>query len=422
MENENTCLYQSEFTHDLNVQKEFLQASQQLNSFIKFLHLFIIGVLLWFFYEMFFLLDAPEEFSSGIFSITLIYLVIDGVRLLSHRKGGIHYKRSLVANGGQPVHASIQFREENILSLNLDTQGKTIIQYDQINAVYETKNLFLFAMKYRLFLIVDKRTLSGSREDFIAFLLPRCSKIRRKKVHNVKVGKIINAVKWAVISIMLIIALFYHPATQLRQRLSGQIHNGMSASKVLEELEAFGITCEDPEMIEHMYGGTFYFYGNRMESILYHIGIGTYDSEQECWIPTGTGIRFMQYWTFEDQETMYTNLLRHISTLDSDTLVIEAIREDHSNANFISGEGSVIVEFQLQGNSYQLEAKARGDMYDTQFMNELNQIIAEQIGNCLFFAEYENTGYFIFYGDDTWADTFSRRTGLELTTRMEYPY
>lgn len=422
MENENTCLYQSDFTHDLNVQKEFLQASQQLNSFVKFLHLFIICVLLWFFYEMFFLLDAPEEFSGGIFSITVIYLIFEGIRLLSHHKGGIHYKRSLVANGGKPVRASIQFREEDILSLNLDNQGKSSFRYDQIKAVYETKNLFLFAMKYRLFLIVDKRTLSGNREDFIAFLLPRCSKIRRKKIHNVKIGKIINAVKWAVILIMLIIALFYHPVFQLKQRLSGQIHNGMSASDVLGELESFGITCDDPEMIEHMYGGTFYFYGNRMESILYQIGMGTYDYEQECWIPTGTGVRFMQYWTFDDQETMYTNLLRHISTLDGDALVIDAIREDHSNANFVSNEGVVIVEFLLQGNSYRLEAKARGDMYDIQFMNDLNQIISDQTGNCLYFAEYENTGYFIFYGDDAWADTFSRRTGLELTTQMEYPY
>lgn len=422
MENENTCLYQSEFIHDLNVQKEFLQASQQLNSFVKFLHLFIIGILLWFFYVMFFLLDAPEEFSRGIFTITLIYLVIDGIRLLSHRKGGIHFKRSLVANGGQPVHASIQFREEDILSLNLDNQGKSSFQYSQINAVYETKNLLLLAMKYRLFLIVDKRTLSGSREDFITFLLPRCSKIRRKKIRNVKTGQIINAIKWAFILIMLVIALFYHPVFQLKQRLSGQIHNGMSAAEVLDELEAFGITCADPEMTEYLYGGAFYFYGNRMESILHHIGMGTYDQEQERWIPTGTGVRFMQYWTFDDQETMYTNLLHHISTLDRDTLAIDAIHEDRSNANLISSEGVITVEFQLQGNSYQLEAKSRGDMYDPQFMNELNQIITEQTGNCLYFAEYENTGYFIFYGDTAWAETFSRRTGLELTTQMEYPY
>ena len=409
------ALFTSEFVHDKKLQKEFLGASLHLSPLTKGLHLFLIGVLLWFFYEMILVLDAPAGYSSGMISLTALYLLIEGIRALLNRGGGIHYKRSVETNGGKPLHSRVQFFEDHILGTNLDNDNKNQISYDQIRAVFETKNLFLLSMKYRMFLIVDKRTLTGEREAFSAFLLERCTGIRKKKIRNIRSGQIINTIKWVVILILLLAAVVLHPALQLKERMLGQIHNGMEVPEILAELESFGITCEDPEMLEAMYGGTFFFYGSRLESLLHTIGMGEYDPDSFRRIPPENGVFFVYLWA-DAENTMYADLLEGIRCLDPENLKIEDIQETGWET------GTVTVRFVLNGHAYECSAGCDAGRYDTGFLNELNGILQAETGNSLYFADYESFGYFLFFADDPWAERFSRRTGLELVQTLPPTY
>ena len=408
MEQENTYLFKSEFVHDLKLQKEFLRASLHLNSYVKYLHLFLIGILLWFFYEMFFVLDAPREFSGGIVSITVLYLIIEGIRILSHIGGGIGYKRTLLTNAGKPITCRVQFGETNILTTNVDTDSKNTLGYDQIRAVYETKNLYLCAMKYRMFLIVDKRSLTGDREEFANYLLDRCPKIRRKKIRSIKTSQIISTVRWVTILVMLFIALLFHPATQLKERFLGQIHNGMSVPEILTELEGFGIACDNPEELEAIYGGTFYFSGSRLESILHYIGLGSYNYESNIWEPRENGVYYLYLWP-DDPETMYTQLLEGISCLGGEELTITNIQE-----HIVSNEDMAAVFFDLNGKTHSIYIQDYAGTYNPGILNEIGMLVREATGKTLYFADSENYGVFLFYGDAAWAEAFSARTGLEL--------
>ena len=406
-----TYAFRTEFIHNREIQKEFLGASLHVNSFVKYLHIFLIGILLWFFYEMIFVLDAPTEFSGGMISITVLYLIIEGIRFLTNLGGGIHYKRTLETNGGKPVRCAVQFYENHILSLNLDTGSKSTLTYDQVKAIFETKNLILLSMKYRIFLIVDKRALTGNQQTFCSFLLEHCTKIKRKKVHSIRSGQIINRIKWIVIFLLLFFAILVHPAVQIKERLMGQIHNGMEVSEILSELENFGITCSDPENAQIMYGSTTFFDGSRLESILHYIGVGEYNYETNMRIPSENGVYFLYLWA-DNPDTMYTDLLEGISALDRDTLAIGNIQESVSN------EDCITVTFDLNGSSHTLKAERINNHYDIQFLNALNEIIQTETGKALYFADYEGFGYFLFFRDVHWAESFSRRTGLDLTPQL----
>lgn len=417
MEDESKYCYKSEFIHDLKLQKEFLKAGLHLNSFTKFLHLFMIGILFYFFYEMFFVLDAPREFSGGIVTITGFLLILELIRLMSHRGGGIAFKRSLLTNGGKPLSSLIGFSEDEISTVNTETGSKTTFQYDQIQQVFESNNLILCGMKYRTYLIVDKRTLNGSREAFLSFLMDRCSSVRRKKVRSIRAGQIINTIKWVVVFVMLLIALLFHPATQLKERLLGQIHNGMSANEIAAELENFGIVCEDPESMEFMYGGTFYFYGSKLESMLQQTGRGRYQYDSYTWTPVENGVFYTDRWNI-DSENMYTHLLEGISCLGGDALIIESIKEDHTKADPIGNDSTISLSFTMNGIPCTMNADVNGNLYDPQILNEINYILRQQNDAGLYFAASENYGIFIFFGDDAWRDAFSSRTGMELSADM----
>lgn len=406
---ERTPFFTSELLHDKTVQKEFQRASLHLNRLTAYLHTFLIAVLLWFFWQMLFVLDAPTEFSSGMISLTVLYLIIEGIRFLTNLGGGIHYKRAVESNGGKPVRSSIQFYDTWILTINLDTDNRNNLSYDQIRSIYETRSLLLLGLKYRMFLIVDKKNLDGELPAFRSFLLEHCPNVKRKKIRSIRSGEILNTVKWVVILVLLFLAILMHPAVQVKERLLGQIHNGMEVSGILTELEGFGITCDDPEAVEIMYGSTTFFFGSRLESILHYIGIGEYDYDTNRRIPPDNGVYFLYSWA-DDPETMYTDLLEGIRLLDRDAIHLTDIRET------LSESGQITVSFQLNGNACSLTANGEENRYDARIFSELNRILFSETGKHLYFSEYERIGHFIFFGDAVWADSFSRRTGLELTT------
>ena len=408
METEREPRFYTEYVHDKTLQREFLRASTHLNRVTVFLNLFLTGILVWFFFEMNLILDGTAEFCHTVIFLTILYLVIEVIRHISHLGGGIHYKRMTETNGGKPPKCAVQFYEDRILSVQLDTGNKNPIAYEQIKAIYETKTLFLLALKYRLFLIVDKQNLTGNREDFIVFLLDRCTKI--KKIRDIRAGQIVSTIKWVVILTLFILAVVMHPGLQLKERLNGQIHNGMEVSGILSELEDFGITCKDSEILESMYGSTFFHRGSKLESILHYMGTCDYDYGGEILVPPESGVCFFYHWAV-NKDTMYTDILAKISALDPELLNFTNVTECVCSNDFVS------VSFTLNNSSHMLHA-AYSDRYDPQFFNELNEIIYTQTGKGLYFTEYDGIGYFLFYRDSQWAEQFSDRTGLKLADTL----
>ena len=415
MEEEKNYRYYTEYVHDNALQKEFLRVSPHLFPSTLFAHLLTIVLLIWLALFTLFMKNGAETFSGSMIFLTILYLVIEGIRFLSNLGGGIHYKRMNEANGGKPPRCGAQFFDDKILSLQLDTESKSIISYDQIKAIYETDRYFLLALKYKLFLIVDKKSLTGSREEFTAFLLDHCTKIKKKKVHNIRPRQIVNTVKWILIFVLFFIAVAVHPALQLKERMLGQIHNGMDAAEILAELEDFGITCEEPEIVERMYGSTIFFYGSRLESILHYIGLGEYDFESNRQIPSENGVLYVYLWA-DNTDTLYTDLLENISTLNRNELIFENLQEAKDES------GKISVSFTLNGNRHTLQAEENYGEYDIAFLAGLSEILSAETGNSLYFAEYSGMGYFIFFRDAQWAEQFSRRTGIELTTVPEPLY
>lgn len=421
MEQIENVRFRSDFYHDLKLQKEFNRGGIEGNLYLRGIYLVISGVFLWFFWKMVIELRQPVEYARTLPGITAIWLAVELFRLISLHGGGIHYKRSLMLHGGQATHDSVLFCDDAIYTLEEKTGNKTILKYETVRIVYETKNLYMLGMKYGVFLMVDKRTLTGTREEFGQFLYEKCPKLRHKKVRKCKTGRIINYIKWSVIALSLVFALFFHPWLQINKRIQGQIHNGMKLAEISAELEAFGLTpMTDTELVTTE-NGLFYLSDDKLTHLLFCMGEGTRDYGTGAFDPAESGVFFTYYWA-QFPETMYTDLLNGIAAMSRGELVIENISEDHSNADWNNYDGTISVSFLLNGAPQKIDAVFYQEWYDEQILNTLNSMIMEATGKTLWFADFEDTGCFLFLGDQDWAAAFADRTGLEFSSDINDIY
>lgn len=417
MEFEETCRFRSDFYHDLTLHKEFNRGSMDGNLLFQGLHLILSGVLIWFFVEMVLFLDAAEAYAEAVPGITAVWLVVELLRFLGTRGGGIHFKRSLMLNGGKPTHDSVFFCDDAIHTLEQESGNRSSYSYEIIRIVYETENLYLLGMKYGVFLLVDKRTLTGTREEFGRFLFEKCPKLRNKKVRKCKTGRIIGRIKWIVIALSLLAALYFHPWLQLDRRIQGQLHNGMSASEMAAELESLGVVLPDDLSLEAVEDDYWFLSKSKLETLLYHAGLGDHDYENNRWTPAGSDVFFTYYWGIYP-DTMYTDLLRGIESLCGGEVVIEDVMEDQSNADWANYDGFISLDFTLNGKPQHLEPVFYQEWYDEQIFNALNAMVFDATGRQLYFADFKDIGCFIFFGDDAWADAFVNRSGMNLSSNI----
>lgn len=413
--------FRSDFYHDLKLHKEFNRASIEGNLYYRGMYLVITGIFIWFFWNMVIVLKVPVEYSKHLPGIVAIWLVVEIVRFFAFHGGGIHYKRSLMLNRGQPIHDSVFFCDDAIYTLEQETGNKCTIQYDTIRIVYESDHLFLLGMKYGVFLMVEKSSLTGSREEFGQFLYEKCPKLRKKKVRKCRTGRIINYIKWTVIFLSLLFALFFHPWLQINKRLQGQIHNGMPLSEISVELNKLGLNSLSEEELTGMESSLFYLSDDKLTHLLYCMGVAERDYDSGTYSPKETGVFFSYYWA-ENPDTMYTDFLQGIAAMSRGALVIENIREDHTRADWDAWEGIIRVEFTLNGTEQTMEAGFYGEWYDEQSFNLLNEMIRKSTGKQLYFSDFEKTACFVFFGDDTWAKNFSEQTGMILSSDIHDIY
>lgn len=411
MEQEKTCYFRCNYTHDLSVQKEFAQGAVHAKPINRFASIAVILMLAWYYPLMVFYLEAPGEYCKAVLTFASIFLAVEGIRSFTSRGGGLHYKRMVFSHGGSAPQYSIAFLEDGILSRTNPVSSENHFQYRQIRRICETEHLYLLEMQYQLYLIVDKRTLTGSREDFIAFLLPRCVNLKKQKIFHDRPGRLLKRGMWIVLLLSTMLSVLHHPALQLKERLSGQLHNGMSCTQIAEELETFGITGLDQEMLhtyDEIYKVTFFAEGSKLKMLLRMIGQGEYDMDTQQWAsPTG-GVCFFSYY-IGSTSGMYTDLLTDLSSMTGGELSITEIRESPSD------DSTIGITFLLNGEERTLHAAFFGEWYDESILNDVNALLAGS-GKQLYFANNDDYSCFLFYCDADWAERFTARTGLELVT------
>ena len=418
MELKETICFQSEFYHDLKLHKEFNRAGIQCNLFYRWLYILMISLFIWFFWQMVIVLGVPVEYAKYLPGVVGIWMLFEIARLICLHGGGIQFKRTLMLHGGNATHDSVFFCDDAIYTLEQETGNKATLKYDTVRIVYESENLYLLGVKYGLYLMVDKRTLTGTKEEFGQFLYEKCPKLRRKKVRSCRTGRIINFIKWAVIILSLLFAFFFHPWLQINKRLQGQIHNGMSLAEISTELETFGLTpLSDAELVSTE-NGLFYLSDDKLIHLLFCMGEGIRDYDTGNFDPSRTGVFFTYYWA-QYPDAMYTDLLRGISAMSRGSLVIDGISEDHTAAHT---DSSIMVDFNLNGKPERIEAVYYEDWYDEQILNTLCDMIFDATGKKLYYADFMDTGCFIFLGDDQWASAFAQRTGLEISSDINDIY
>ena len=421
MEQFENIRFRSDFFHDLKLHQEFNRTTLECSGLFRVLHLVYIGELVWFFWKMVIVLDKPVEYARYVPGLVAIWLLVEGFRLLATRGGGIQFKRSLMLNGGKPTHDSVFFCDDAIHTLEQESGNKATLGYDNVRIVYESEHLYLLGIKYNMFLMVHKENLTGTREEFGQFLYEKCPKLRRKKVRKCRTGRIINFVKWAVILLSLVVCLFFHPWLQMNKKFQGQIHNGMKLAEISAELESFGLTPLTDADLVTTENGLFYLSNDKLSHLLYCMGAGIRDYDTGDFLPAESGVFFTYYWA-EFPDTMYTDLLRGIDAMSRGELAIENIFEDHRCTDWTNYDGTITVSFDLNGLPHQISAVFYQEWYDEQVLNTLNTMVMEAIGKQLWFADFQDTGCFIFLGDTAWAETFADRTGLVLSSDINDIY
>lgn len=192
-----------------------------------------------------------------------------------------------------------------------------------------------------------------------------------------------------------------------------------SYAEIVEKLKKFEITGITDELIKKL--ETDYaelppeVEFNKTAHLLGILGNGIFDYSKATWTPTENGVYSFDVEIY-NVDTMYTNFLIGVSSLNKEELNFQNISEDTSEVNWEKGTGKRTVSFEWKGKRYSLEAEVQGDWFDLNVANELNKIIMENTTDKqLFFANDGFQECIVFYRNKDWANSFEKETGLSLS-------
>ncbi len=192
-----------------------------------------------------------------------------------------------------------------------------------------------------------------------------------------------------------------------------------SYTESAEKLKNLGITGITDELIQNLQSDYAQLPPdvefNKTANLLTAVGAGTFDAVTGTWTPASNGVYCFDIEIY-NLDTMYTDFLLGVSSLDKETLNFQNIIEDTSQVNWEEGTGKRTVSFTWNGKSYLLEAEMHNDWFDVNVANELGKIIKENSKDKkLFFADDGYQECIVFYRDKEWADSFQKETGLVLS-------
>ncbi|MBD5533462.1 MAG: hypothetical protein HDQ98_14900 [Lachnospiraceae bacterium] len=148
--------------------------------------------------------------------------------------------------------------------------------------------------------------------------------------------------------------------------------------------------------------------------LLSHIGHGKYDFTDWSWSPLSDQVYSFDMEVF-NTSSMYTIFLQGIQAITNNDLNITDVSEDCSKVDFEEGCGTQTVQFRCNSKSYQYNASANYDWFDTGMLSFMNQVVKEQnTGKSLYAASDGYQGCILFYQTKEWSEQFHELMGFSL--------
>lgn len=191
--------FRTENKLDFKFYKEFFRGIRGTTSSI----LKIIGILS----IIVFIFNVLIRNYDILFKSIIILLLFGGISEVVTRKiNKIRYNQMTLANKNLPIKNNVTINKDGIKIINPDSNNKTEYTFDSINSIVETKNMYILKMNYKVGMIINKNNLTGgTKEEFIEYILDKCSNIKKKKVYNYQ--KNTSFLYGYVISLILILIL-----------------------------------------------------------------------------------------------------------------------------------------------------------------------------------------------------------------------
>lgn len=414
---EENILFKSHVVQDLPTYREFNRGFARTGTAHTISRVVVILCTLFFAAGM-----DSLVYVYGFLALLALWSVVGLVQWIASRGGSVHYKRQLSANFGKPPAQDYHFTASAILPVSEGQNLPGGILYNQVQRVYETKNLLVLVLPYRQAVLVGKDSLEGgTQEEFLNFLRRSCMNWKHGKVGKGTAARVLTGI-WAVcIAVTAVLAICNLPGIEVFDRMNGAVVNSMSYAEVAEKLEPLGITGSDETMYEDLeyyysqyYTGLDYDYYHKSADLLAWVGMGEYDEDTGDWTPSANGVYSPEYEPYT-LETMYTDFLRGIDAMNPGELEITNITEDISRLNQEEWEGTIRLSFTLDGQALELELYSPGPWLDADAMLEIANVVNTLDENKrLYFADDEGSGLLIFYRDTDWAVEFMLVTQLPL--------
>jgi len=191
-ENEETApVYSSKFTMSKELFYDFFLVSFHgtKKRFLAFLCATIVLIISYILLE-----------SYGMVSISLLVSFLMTLVYFKTKKAmKIGYERNVISSGKVSTHIYELF-EDKIVT-NFDGLKREYF-YNQITKFYETKSFILLHLQHGLYITINKDTLSGNVDEVKAYLLQKCTFVKKKKFI-----KCSNDKKWTLAYLITLISV-----------------------------------------------------------------------------------------------------------------------------------------------------------------------------------------------------------------------
>lgn len=111
----------------------------------------------------------------------------------------IGYER-MVISAGKEITLNYELFEEKIISHNDELKREYF--YHQITKFFETKNFILLHLQHNLCVTIEKNNLTASVDEVKAFLINKCTLVKKKKFINC-----VNDKKWSLVFLIALIVV-----------------------------------------------------------------------------------------------------------------------------------------------------------------------------------------------------------------------
>lgn len=417
----NVVPFQASVTFDLPTYNEYVKAGGYYSVGVMIFKLVTISLFAFYFYLFGILSPDTTKLSTFLLIALAIYWGITLIRFLRSKNGDVGYKRMLSNHNGTPLHRQLTFLDEHIQLFVPLTNATHNFGYHQVRKVFETETLIVIILEHNQALPFQKDTLTGGPlNTFLTTLLDKCPHIKRKKLTSLLPGKIVHGLLIAVSVICLLLAIWWSKPVQEYRANHRSINNAMSYTEIAEALEEFGIhdipqsVIDELESYDEEYDYIYTFETNKCLDLLSWAGMGEYNYFTWEWTPPECGV----YW-FDAEvmsiDTMYTDFLLGVQTLDPEALNFTDIEETASGLGEETGWTVHSVSFNWNGQQHTLTGNSMYDWFDLNVAVQLNDILKDS-GKQLYFAWDQGQGYIVLYGDKAWAKSFELATGIDLNT------